>query len=67
MAERLRVKDKDTGHHRTIAASALPHGNYEVLKSAAVDPVTGDDVPPKYADKPVGTSGQKADTTKEKS
>lgn len=61
MAERIRVKDRDTGYHRTIDAAALPHGNYERLKSAAVDPRTGDDVPPKF-----DTSGRQADTTKEK-
>lgn len=71
MSERIRVKDKDTGHERTIDALMLPHGNYEPLDSDAVDPVTGEDVPPKYATpKSVETvkpeSGLPARTNKEK-
>lgn len=52
MSERIRVRDNDTGHERTIAAHLLPHGNYEVLTSAAVDPRTGEDVPPVFGRKP---------------
>lgn len=65
MADRLRVKDKDTGYHRTIDAAALKHGNYEVLKSDAVDPRTGDDVPPKFP-ATGGADGQTATNPKEK-
>ena len=45
---RLRVKDRDTGHERTITASELPHGNYTVLKQRASDR-SGDPLPPKHA------------------
>lgn len=67
MTERIRVKDKDTGYHRTIPASAFAHGNYERLKSAAVDPVTGDDVPPKFdaAHNGEPATGRQAETPKE--
>lgn len=65
----LRVTDKDTGHKSSIQASQLPHGNYNVLKAAASDPLTGEPLPPEYdAVKPLSsptTSGQSADTSKE--
>lgn len=68
MAERIRVRDNDTGYHRTIDAASLPHGNYTVLKGDAVDPRTGDDVPPKFdaARTSEPPSGRQADTQKEK-
>lgn len=47
---RFRVTDKDTGHKRSIHATELPHGNYTVLKQPASDPLTGDALPPEYAD-----------------
>ena len=65
--EWVRVTDKDTGHKRSIPKSALPHGNYTVLKADAVDPVTGDVLPPEYgAIKPLSSqSGQQAEPKKE--
>jgi hypothetical protein len=69
MSDRIRVKDKDTGHERTIAEHMLPHGNYQVLKRDAVDPATGEDLPPVYStDSPSSgesTAGQKATEKKE--
>lgn len=66
---RYRVTDKDTGHRLSIPASALPHGNFTVLKQPASD-VAGDALPPEHnATKPLSsttTSGQSADTEKEK-
>lgn len=65
----VRVTDKDTGHKRSVRESALPYGNYTVLKADAVNPITGDVLPPEFnAVKPLSsptTSGQSADTTKE--
>ena len=69
MPEYVRVTDQDTGHKLSIPRSALPHGNYRELKADAVD-VAGDPLPPEFnATKPLSsttTSGQEADTTKEK-
>lgn len=67
---RLRVRDKDTGHVRSIPNHELPHGNYEVLKAAASD-LNGDPLPvvhaaaPESPVEPVTTSGQSADPKKE--
>lgn len=65
----VRVTDTDTGHKVSIPRSALPHGNYRELKADALD-VGGEPLPPEYgAVKPLSsttTSGQSADTTKEK-
>lgn len=65
----VRVTDKDTGHKITVRESAVPHGNFTVLKADAVD-VGGDPLPPEYgAVKPLSSttnSGQSADTSKEK-
>lgn len=66
----VRVTDTDTGHKLTIRESAVAHGNYRVLKADPVD-VHGDPLPPEYgAVKPLSstnpTSGQEADTMKEK-
>lgn len=47
-SELVRVTDKDTGHHSTIRRSQMHLGNYEELKQDAVDPVTGDVLPPKF-------------------
>lgn len=66
---RLRVTDKDTGHRLSIPASALGHGNFNVLKQPASD-VAGDALPPEYdVVKPLSSntnSGQSADIEKEK-
>jgi len=67
----VRVTDQDTGHKLSIRRSALPHGNYRELKADAVDPHTGDPLPPELnAVKPLSsttpTSGQQAETKKEK-
>lgn len=45
---RLRVRDRDTGHERTIQAAELPHGRYTVLNQRATDR-SGDPLPPKHA------------------
>ena len=64
----VRVTDKDTGHRISVRESAVPHGNYTVLKADAVD-VGGDPLPPEYnATKPLSSttnSGQQADPEKE--
>lgn len=60
--EPIRVRDKDTGHISTIRRISLPHGRYEVLKQDAVDPNTGEFLPPEF---PSADSGQKATTSKE--
>lgn len=52
MQDRIRVKDKDTGHERTIGRQELPHGNYQELKADAVDPLTGLDLPPVHFEAP---------------
>jgi hypothetical protein len=65
---RFRVLDKDTGAKRSVVESQLRHGNLEVLDEPASD-VGGDALPveyPKSAAKNT-TSGQSADTEKEKS
>lgn len=59
--DRIRVKDKDTGYHLTIARMSLPHGNLQELKQDAVDPLTGDDLPPDYSP----SDGQSAADKKE--
>lgn len=68
MPELFRVEDKDTGHKRTVTKSELAHGNYRKLNEPAVDPVSGDVVPPELA-RPESLSsksnGQKATTSKE--
>lgn len=67
MSDRIRVKDKDTGHERTIDALHFPHGNYARLKGDAADPRTGEDYPPVYATPDVkNDSGRPAETPKEK-
>jgi hypothetical protein len=48
MPEYLRVIDPDTGHESTVAAPAAAHG-FVVLDEPAVDPITGDPLPPKFA------------------
>lgn len=64
----VRVTDRDTGHRLSVPESAVPHGNYAVLKQDAVD-VAGDPLPPEFGavKSSVATSGQQADTEKEKS
>lgn len=67
---RYRVTDKDTGTKRSILASDLPHGNYNVLQQPASDPVTGVAVEPEFNTleslSSTTTSGQQADIKKEK-
>lgn len=58
----IRVKDKDTGHKLTIRRVSLPHGNYDELKQDAVDPNTGEFLPPEYAE---ASHGPSATTKKE--
>lgn len=53
MSDLVRVRDKDTGHIRSVHADEVPHGNYVVLDEPAVDPITGDPLPPVLA-KPRG-------------
>jgi hypothetical protein len=63
---RLRVRDKDTGHERSIHAAELPHGNYTVLSEPASDPTTTDALPPVHKSlSGKSTTGQSADTPKE--
>lgn len=65
---RLRVRDVDTGHERTIHADELPHGNYQVLAGPASD-LSGDPLPVKFAShkslSSPTTRGQQADSKKE--
>lgn len=63
---RLRVLDVDTGHEQTIHASALPHGNYEVLSKLASHPQSGEALPPvhKSLSGPT-TAAKQADSKKE--
>ena len=68
---RLRVRDLDTGHERSINASQFAHGRYQVLDAPASH--LGDPLPPKFHEplsKPVEsttTRGQQADLKKENS
>ncbi|WP_370290242.1 hypothetical protein [Nocardioides sp.] len=64
---RLRVLDEDTGHTLTIHAEALPHGRFKVLDEPASD-LSGDPLSPVHHESPVEptTSGQQAETSKEK-
>lgn len=58
--EPVRVKDKDTGHEFTTRRSAAAHGNYELLKDGdAVDSLTGEFLPPKFASKTTTAATQK--------
>lgn len=69
MPEYVRVLDEDTGHKRSVSESELPHGNYKVLKEAAVEVNTGLPLPPEFnATKPLSSksnSGQQAEPEKE--
>lgn len=47
--EAIRVRDKDTGYHLTIYRMNLAHGNYQELKQDAVEPNTGEFLPPDTA------------------
>lgn len=64
---RVRVRDDDTGHVLSIHVSGLPHGNYTVLSEPASTP-GGDELPPVHKSpvEPTPTSGQQAETMKEK-
>ncbi|MGH3996678.1 MAG: hypothetical protein ACRDTJ_04365 [Pseudonocardiaceae bacterium] len=44
---RLRVRDLDTGHERTIPVAEFPHGNYLALDEPASHPFTSDPLPVK--------------------
>ena len=69
MTDYVRVTDNDTGHKLSIPREALPHGNFRELKQDAVDPLTGDPLPPEFhtlESLSSPTSGQSADTKKEK-
>lgn len=57
----VRVTDKETGHRLSVRESAVAHGNYNVLKQDAVDPLTGEPLPPEFKTE----TGQSADTKKE--
>jgi hypothetical protein len=57
--EPIRVKDKDTGYISTIRRVSLPHGNYQELKQAAVDPLTGEFLPTEFPSS-ADTSGSAA-------
>jgi hypothetical protein len=63
---RLRVRDVDTGHERSIHATELPHGNYVLLDEPASHPLTGEALPPvhKSLSGPT-TPAKQADTEKE--
>lgn len=66
---RIRVRDLDTGHERTIHAAEYGHGNYLALDEPASD-ICGDPVPQKLAVTPESLSGptnrgQQADSQKE--
>lgn len=63
----VRVKDGDTGHELSVLESAVPHGNYKVLKEPAVD-CADQPLPPKYAalkSSVESTSGHRAEPNKE--
>lgn len=64
---RLRVRDKDTGHERSIHEAEFGHGNYVVLDQPASHPLTGEPLPPKHHEFLSGptTRGQQADSKKE--
>lgn len=68
MSDYVRVRDEDTGHTLSVPASAVPHGNYKVLKDAATNPA-GEPLPPVHGEpkKPTvePTSGHEAEPTKE--
>lgn len=51
----VRVTDKDTGHKLSIRESAVPHGNYAVLKQDATD-LGGDPLPPEFKDASASTT-----------
>lgn len=63
-----RVTDKDTGHRRSVRASQLAHGNFNILKQPASDPLTGDPLPTEFntLESLSTNSGQQADPKKEK-
>ena len=65
---RLRVRDIDTGHERTIHAAELAHGNYTPLPEPASHPLTGDPLPANLKSLSGPTNrGQQADSKKENS
>lgn len=66
MPEYVRVTDLDTGHKLSVLRSEVANGNYRELKAPAVNEL-GDPLPPEHnAVKPSASSGQQADTEKEK-
>jgi len=66
----VRVRDNDTGHTRSVFESEVPHGNYEVLNTPAVDLRTGLPLPAEFGTpeslSSKSISGQQADPKKEK-
>jgi hypothetical protein len=63
---RLRVRDSDTGHERTIHAAELGHGNYVVIDQPASHPLTGEPVPPVHGSlSGPPTPAKQAESTKE--
>lgn len=71
MSNRVRVRDKCTGYIRTVDEQVVElNPDYEVLDEPAVDPITGDDLPPEFPEKQTRTSespgGRQANTKKEK-
>ena len=70
MSNRVRVRDKCTGYIRTVDESVVEiNEDYEVLDAPAVDPRTGDDLPPEFPKKDrtsESPGGRQADTKKEK-
>lgn len=69
MSNRVRVRDKSTGYIRTVDESVVEIYDYEVLDAPAVDPRTGDDLPPEFPKKArtsESPGGRQADTKKEK-
>lgn len=64
---RVRVRDLDTGHERTVPAVEVGHGRYLVLNEPASNPLTGDALPGVHKSpvEPTTTSGQQAEPKKE--
>ena len=61
--DRIRVKDKATGHHDNIAARRYSPEAFELLKSPAVDK-SGRDVPPQHHVSKGGSSATAAPTAR---
>lgn len=66
MAEYVRVKEKDTGYHRTYLRAQFDPATMTELKQDAVDE-HGVPLGPDYTKSPSNQSGQSATTKKENS